>query len=165
MRLSKIRSFEEIEKEIKEEVDKYPNNWKIIFGRSPDGMFFDYYFFHNAEMWQIKVETIFKHDAKMAAAYIGDVDKEKMESLYSRCDFVSSESLEGESAGDMSDDEDGVFSEIKAYSELFKYKKVAGQPPSFEPLEIMSLKHKLVNRRLRKHLEKLIKSSGDIAYE
>jgi hypothetical protein len=57
---SRVKSYEEIMQEIMQEYDSNPKHWRVSIGRSRDEKYYDIFISRKNELWQIKVDTLFK---------------------------------------------------------------------------------------------------------
>ncbi len=75
---SEVKSYEEIMQEIMEEYDSNPRQWSVCIGRSRDERYYDILISRGSELWQIKIDTLFKHSPVGVGAKI-EIEQEKIE--------------------------------------------------------------------------------------
>lgn len=72
-----VKSYEQIMREIMEEYDSDPKHWSVSIGRSRDEKYFDIFICKGSELWQIKVDTLFKPEPIGIGAKI-EIEQEKI---------------------------------------------------------------------------------------
>lgn len=77
---SQVKSYEEIMQEIMQEYDADPRHWSVSIGRSRDERYYDIFIARGSELWQIKVDTLFKPSPIGIGAKI-EIEQKKIEKL------------------------------------------------------------------------------------
>jgi hypothetical protein len=143
--------------------NKDPKGWDFLVGRSREG-FFDFLISHDREVWQIKLDTLYKPEPLGVGAKVGRVEKKIFDHPYS-FGFrpISEEQIRELAEARVSTKiiKDILESKPRPIDEIKTPGMVQG-PITFSgsPVDFISEKHRALDMKLRKDLEKLLTRSG-----
>jgi len=166
-----ILDYSEIIKEIIRKYDKRPEKWQVLMGRSPKG-FYDIIFSNPEEVWQLKLDTIYKPNPLGFGAKL-EIDSSKIQiENFPSYGFrpISSEILEKMRSFSSNEDLSSIIvndimktppAPIKKINEGLAAVGPYIQKPSIEPL---SRNQKELSRKLDLELEKLMREKYYLYY-
>ncbi|MEM2933586.1 MAG: hypothetical protein QXL78_01525 [Methanocellales archaeon] len=162
---SQVKSYEEIMQEIMQEYDSDPRHWSVSIGRSRDERYYDILIARGNELWQIKVDTLFKPSPIGIGAKI-EIGQKKIEtSSLPSYGFrsIPREFKELASSEDLASIIEKILkSEPVPTSKIGKYGFVQGPVAikgsllSPQPLSYISEQQKTLDRKLAQELSSLL---------
>jgi hypothetical protein len=165
-----IESAEELMKKIFLRYNKKPSGWNFLVGKGHEDRFFDILISQGSEVWQIKVDTIYKPNPLGIGAKV-EVEKSKkiFDNPYSFGFRPLSEKqimrlvetgLSKKAVENIMKSRPRPINKIKTPVVVQGPIMYSGLPPSLKPFDFISKKQQKLDSQLSKELDKLIKKSG-----
>lgn len=146
--------------------NKKPDGWNFSIGRGHDDTFFDVLVSHDRDVWEIKLDTLYRPNPTGVGVKIGKTEKIKENPYFFGFRPLPEGIMPALSENGFSKD---VVSEIlrespKAISQIRTPGIVQG-PITFSksPLDFISERHKRLDDRLRVELNRILSKSGDLS--